>query len=240
MIKQTRAGSDHVLVLDAGNALWGLGTPTEQTEGRIQIEAMNLLQYDAMALGDLDLLLGPEALRQRIAEAQFPILSANVRVGGEEELLTKPYIISPMGDHRVGIIGLTWDGAGIPPGQFTLLPASDVLTELVAQIASEAEIIIVLSTMGFEEDQALSSMVPGIDLIVGGRSRIPMPESWVNPDTGTILVQAGTQGEWIGRRILSLDSAGVVTAHQDELVFLTDDYDDDPEMRSFLDNYGTQ
>jgi len=229
-----------VLLLDAGNALWSRRPLAQQTQGKIMIDAMNLLAYDAMAIGDLDLTLGPDILRQRIAEAEFPILSANVLVASEEKLLAEPYAILSFGDHKVGIIGLTWDEAPVSPDQFAVLNAEDVLAQYVPELAEQADIIVILSTMGFEEDQRLSSLVPGLDLIVGGRNRLPLPESWQDGQTGTIVVQAGSLGEWIGRRVLHLDSTGQVTGYADELLFLTPDYADDPEMRAFLDNYSTQ
>jgi len=230
-----------VLLLDAGNALWSKQPLTAKTKGKAMIEAMNLMGYDAMAIGDLDLELGPEVLRQRIAEAKFPILSANVTLASSKELLAQPYTLLEVGGRKVGIIGLTWDFGGAVPstiqGQFTVLKADDVLAKYVAELEKQTDIIIVLSTMGYDEDRRLSSLVPGLDLMVGGRSRLPSPEGWRNDKTGTIVVQAGSQGEWIGRRQLHLDSAGVVTSHSDELLFLTDEYTDDPEMRTFLDNY---
>ena len=120
------------------------------------------------------------------------------------------------------------------------MKAEDVLAQYVPEVAQQADIIIVLSTMGFEEDQALSFEVADADLFVGGRSRVPLPESWRNPETGSLVVQAGSQGEWIGQRVLSLDGSGVVTAHQDQLILLTDSYPDDPEMRALLDSYPAQ
>jgi 2',3'-cyclic-nucleotide 2'-phosphodiesterase (5'-nucleotidase family) len=229
-----------VLVVDAGNALWSQQPLSMQTAGKIIIDGMNLIAYDAMAIGDRDLELGPDVLQQRIADASFPILSANVRLTGADKLLTEPYTVLPLGDHKVGIIGLTWDGAPVSADQFTILKADQVLAQYASELAEQVDIIMVLSTMGFEEDQRLSTTVPGIDLILGGRSRIPMPESWQNPDTGTLVVQAGAQGEWVGRRILHLDSAGAVVKYEDELLFLTDEYPDDPEMRTFLDNYSVE
>jgi len=205
---------------------------------------MNLLGYNAMVIGDLDLQLGLEILRQRIADAKFPILSANLILAGENKLLAQPYTVLDVGGHKVGIIGLTWDGLSPDDpsiqGKFLLLKADLVLPQYVSEVSRQAGIVILLSNMGFEEDQRLSSTVPGIDLIVGGRSRIPMNEAWRNETTGTLIVQAGAQGEWIGRRALHIDSAGVVTAHQDELIYLTDEFADDPEMRAFLDNYPVQ
>jgi len=205
------------------------------------IEGMNLMDYDAMAIGNQDLELGPEVLRQRIADSKFPILSANVMLAKSGALLTKPYALRQVGGHTIGIIGLTGDlrpeAAPDIHNSYALLKADDVLAKYVTEVAKQADIIIVLSTMGFEEDQRLSSAVPGIDVFIGGRSRIPMPEAWRNEKTGTLVYQAGSQGEWIGRRRLQLDGSGMLTGHSDELIFLTEDYADDPEMRAFLDNY---
>ncbi len=232
-----------MLLLDAGNALWSQRPLAVQTQGKVTIDAMELVAYDAMAVGDSDLLLGPDVLRQRIADAQFPVLSANVLVAAEQELLAEPYTIVTLGDHKVGIIGLTWDwheSPDPPPEQFILLNGEEVLAQYIPQLVEQADIIVVLSTMGFERDQELSGLVPGIDLIVGGRSRVPLPQSWQNQDTGTVVTQAGFQGEWIGRRMLHLNSSGEVTGYADELLLLTEDYPDDPEMRAFLDNYSVQ
>jgi 2',3'-cyclic-nucleotide 2'-phosphodiesterase (5'-nucleotidase family) len=244
LIKQTRQQSAHVLLLDAGDTLYGQQPLAQQSKAKAVIDGMNLLGYNAMAIGDLDLQLGLDILRQRITDAQFPILSANLMVAGENKLLAQPYTVLNVGDHKVGIIGLTWDGlrADDPSvkDKFLLLKADLVLPQYVTEVSQQADIVILLSNMGFEEDQRLSYAVPGIDLIVGGRSRMPMAEAWQNETTGTLIVQAGAQGEWIGRRTLRIDSAGTATGHQDELVYLTDDFADDPEMRAFLDNYKVQ
>ncbi len=233
-----------MLLLDAGNALWSNQPLAEQSQGKIIVDAMNLMGYDAMAIGDLDLQLGPEVLRQRIAEAKFPILSANVTLASDGKLLAQPYTLREVGGRKIGIIGLTWDAtqptSAATPQPFVLLKADDVLAKYVAELGKQTDIIIVLSNMGHDEDVRLSSLVPGIDLIVGSRSRLPLSEAFHNEQTGTYIVQAGSQGAWIGRRHLHLDSGGAVTGYSDELLYLTDAYADDPELRAFLDNYKVQ
>jgi 2',3'-cyclic-nucleotide 2'-phosphodiesterase (5'-nucleotidase family) len=230
-----------MLLLDAGNTIFGQQPLAEQTQGKVLIDSMNLMGYDAMVIGDWDLQLGPDVLRQRIADAKFPVLSANVILASDNKLLAAPYVLLNVGGRKVGIIGLTWDAAPLTEpttqGKYVLLKADDVLRQYVGELSKQTDIIIVLSNMGFEEDQRLSSLVPGIDLMVGGRSWIPVNDAWRNEQTGTIVVQAGAQGEWIGRRQLQVDSAGAVTRHSDELIYLTDEFADDPEMRAFLDNY---
>jgi 5'-nucleotidase/UDP-sugar diphosphatase len=227
-----------VLLLDAGNALGSNQPLAVQTQGKVMIEAMNLMGYDAMVIGDADLQWGPDVLRQRSAEAEFPVLSANLLLAGEEKLLAEPYTLLEVAGRKVGIIGLTWDSADVSQDQYVLLKADDVLNQYVAELAEQSDIIIVLSNMGHDEDMLLSSLVPGIDLIVGGRTRLPVGEGSRNEQTGTIVVQAGSEGKWVGRRHLHLDSAGVVTEYSDELLYLTPDYADDPEMQAFLSNYG--
>ena len=52
---------------------------------------MNAIGYDAAALGEGDLAqLGIEGLRSRIAEATFPLLSANVYVVATGKRLVEP------------------------------------------------------------------------------------------------------------------------------------------------------
>jgi 2',3'-cyclic-nucleotide 2'-phosphodiesterase (5'-nucleotidase family) len=226
--------------LDAGNALWSNQQPAAETEGKLVVEAMNVMGYDAMVIGDLDLQLAPDVLRQRIADAQFPILSANLKTPADDKLLAQPYVLLDVGGRTAGIIGLTWDSAAVSADQYVLLNAEEVLAQYARELQEQTDIIIVLSNMGAEEDMRLSSQVSGIDLIVGGRSREAMPQGWRNEQTGTILVQAGAQGQWVGRRQLHIDSEGTVTDYSDELLLLTDEYADDPQIRSLLDSYAVQ
>lgn len=226
--------------MDAGNALWSNQQPAAETEGKLVVEAMNVMGYDAMVIGDLDLQLAPDVLRQRIADAQFPILSANLKTPADDRLLAQPYVLLDVGGRTAGIIGLTWDSAAVSADQYVLLNAEEALAQYARELQEQTDIIIVLSNMGTEEDMRLSSQVSGIDLIVGGRSREAMPQGWRNEQTGTILVQAGAQGQWVGRRQLHLDSEGTVTDYSDELLLLTDEYADDPQIRSLLDSYAVQ
>jgi 2',3'-cyclic-nucleotide 2'-phosphodiesterase (5'-nucleotidase family) len=238
--KETRAQSDDVLLLDGGNALWGSQPLAVQSEGKVIIEAMNLMGYDAMVIGDQDLQWGAEVLRQRIADADFPVLSANLKSAGEDALFAAPYTLLEVGGHTVGLIGLTWEQTRVAPEEFVLLNAEQALRTYVPEVAEKADIIIVLSNMGHEDDLSLAAKVPGIDLIVGSRTRIALPEALLDPTNGTLVVQAGSLGQWLGRITLHFDSLGVVTGHDDELLLLTEDLADDPETRAFLDNYATQ
>ena len=107
LINQEMQKNPHTLVLDAGDSLVGDQDPALKTQGKSSVEAMNRLGYDAMALGPADLALGLAALRARMAEAKFPLLSANAVVTGTEELVAKPYAIRDFAGHRVAVVGLS-------------------------------------------------------------------------------------------------------------------------------------
>ena len=237
-IKEERGASEKVLLLDAGNTLYGPKPLVQQTQGRAIVEAMNLLGYDAMVLGEQDFRLGLDVLRRRMEEAEFPVLSANVVMGDTNQLFATPYVIKRIGDHRVAIIGLTnQEAASAARGAIAVFDPLEVLQEVVNEVSKEADIIIVLSRLGTEVDLQLAHQVEGIDLIVGGRSRdVLNPPLWI-AQSGTVIAQAGVQGQRIGVVRLEIDSLGAVVGHQGEVVLLGPDFPDDPEMRAFLDRY---
>ena len=243
MVKQERQASSHLLLLDAGDSLFGDRLLGQKTQGKGVVEAMNLLRYDAMALGGGDMRLGLDTLRQRMAEAEFPFLSANVVLSGTETLFTEPYIIKEMGDHRVAIIGLTEPGAAdVVQGAIAVLNPIETARSYVAEVSSQASIIIVLSHIGPEENMKLAGEVEGIDLIVSGAGQVLPGQAIQNETTGTLIVQAeapnpGHAGRMVGVARLQIDSQGEIRSHQWAAVSLTPDFADDPEMRALLSSY---
>jgi 2',3'-cyclic-nucleotide 2'-phosphodiesterase (5'-nucleotidase family) len=187
--------------------------------------------------------LGLDTLRQRITEAEFPFLSANVVLSGTETLFAEPYILKEMGDHRVAIIGLTEPGAAdVVQGAVTVLNPIETARRYVAEVSSKASVIIVLSHIGVEENIELAGEVAGIDLIVSGAGQVIPGQAVQNEATGALIVQAevpslGHAGRTVGIARLQIDSQGKIRRHQWATVFLTPDFADDPEIRALLSTY---
>jgi len=101
-----RAQPDGVLLLDAGDTLTG-SLEANRSRGEPVLRAYELLGYAAMALGNHDLDLGQEVLRERIQQASFPVLAANVRddAGQLPAWLRSGVLIERKG-LRIGILGL--------------------------------------------------------------------------------------------------------------------------------------
>ena len=203
--------------------------------GVTSIQAMNLMRYDAMALGYSDLSLGVAELRQRQSEAVFPFLSANVVVSPTGELLATPYITRELDGLRVGVIGVSNAGAANSGTLVALEPVSAV-ARLVPEIERQGvKFIVVLSNAGRAADLRIAGEVPGVDWIVAGGPDGLTPEPLVDASTGVPIVQASTSsaghaGLSIGDGQATVDSEGKLSGLRWQSVLLSSGVGDDPEL----------
>lgn len=226
LIDQVREGDpEHTLLLDAGDTLQGTYV-SNSTQGEVVVAAMNAAGYDAWALGNHEFDWGQELLQERIAQASFPALAANVLDTATDKPwdAVEPYIIVPVGRTRVAVLGLAYpDTPTISKPQHVagliFRGAEETVHRYLPELESEADLIVVLSHLGYAGDRALASMVDGIDLIVGGHSHtfLELPDEV----DGTIIAQAGAHGEVLGRLELTVDlETGTVMDHTAHSVLL--------------------
>jgi 2',3'-cyclic-nucleotide 2'-phosphodiesterase (5'-nucleotidase family) len=211
-IADERKTGKPVLVLDAGNSLIGDQDPAQRSAGASSIEALNLLGYDAMALGPADLTLGPKVLRERIAEASFAILSVNAIDQRTGELVAKPYVVREIGGHRVAILGLS---GAVDTSEIRVRDPLSSVKDAVAAVRSQYDEIIVLSNAGASVNQQIADGVEGITAIVGGGSGASA-KPWVGRRTGTPVFHAdeaspGHAGRVLGVARLEFDHDGALT-----------------------------
>lgn len=200
----------NMLMLDSGSSLAGkAGTLGSKSKGKALVEAMNQIGYDAMTLGEQELRLGATVLRERLKEAKFPILSANVIITETGQLLVQPYVIREIGGLRVAIVGLTEQLGALPrvSGDKETLAARDPIQfglPYIEKAAKESDVLIVLSHMGRAMDEALAAQAPAIDFIVGGRDRTLLHPTRVGQN-GPLVGQSSIEGEVFGVAELTLD-----------------------------------
>lgn len=226
-----------VLVLEAGNALLGEELAL-QSQGKVIVEAMNLMGYDAMGVGPLELAKGVEVLLQRAEEADFAILACNLVWAESQAPVLAPFTILERGGVRFGIVGVTSSQVLLgleskAPGVVVLDPVESV-RRYVAELRPRVDVLIVLSHLGLEEDRALAERVEGIDVIVGGRTQQLLSEPYRVGQT--VIVQAGYDGEWLGRLDMEGSRYGLdVLAYR--ILSMKPDVPDDPEMVRLLERY---
>ncbi len=92
-IASVRASApDQVLLLDAGD-LWGDTMIANLTRGEALLEVFNHLRYDALTVGNHEPDYGSQVMAQRIQQARFPVVAANLVRKSSGELFTKPYVV---------------------------------------------------------------------------------------------------------------------------------------------------
>ncbi len=191
--------------------------------------------YDAMALGEGDLArLGVSEIRERMKEARFPFLSANVVISGSGELLARPYITRQVDGHRIAIIGLT--GKASLPGVEIRDPLT-VAVEVVTRLRKQADIVILVSHAGLQVNQKIAAAVPGLDLIVSGGKGGYTP-SPMSTKGGAVIVHAdapspGHAGRRVGVGHWTFDAQGKITAQKWQSVALGPNIPSDPDMQAW-------
>ena len=161
--------------------------------------------------------------------------------------LTRPGImLDPV--VRVGLFGLTTPevvtivsprpNGGVAVGD----PATAAKTLIPFLKRQGANWIICLSHLGLEADKELARRVSGIDVIVGGHSHtklakpILIPNGTPNGYHGTVIVQAGAYGEYLGRLAIYLDK-GRPVGYSGRLIPVRPADGEDPDVVALLKPY---
>ncbi len=167
------------LVLSGGDNWTGPAIST-WFEGESMVDVMNAMGYDASVIGNHEFDFGLDALKQRLGEANFPYLSANIRYKDSGEVPTdlgiEPYALVELDGLTVGLIGLTTTNTEFTTdpqniGTFDFIGYTAALREVVPEvIAAGADLILVpshLCTPEIAEVKALATEL-GIVLVGGG------------------------------------------------------------------------
>jgi 5'-nucleotidase len=182
-----------------------VGTPVSTFfMGKPIFDVMNQMGYNAATLGNHEFDNGHKYIYDFRDIAGFPLVSANPFVDGKL-VADAPAVILEAAGLKVGVIGLTTtiyrkDNPGVD-----FRDAKDVLPELIADMNSRADLIVLLTHQGHSEDKALAAAHPEIDIIVGGHSHTRVPEPVRVGDA--YIVQAGSNSEFVGVLDLKVDKA---------------------------------
>jgi len=218
LINEERKADPYLLLVDAGD--FCQGTPYFNFyHGRVELDAMNRMRYDAATLGNHEFDNGLDTLAVVLRTANFPVVCANYDFTGTAlEQVIKPFAVVRKGNLKIGIFGLGCDPKGLISDK-NFLPAQYLEPYPIAQAmadtlrAQQCDIVVCLSHMGTfgkapEDvcDTALVSHTRGIDVVIGGHThRIYENLRVANLDGDSIPVcQMGKSGENLGKIVLFL------------------------------------
>ncbi|GFR67158.1 UDP-sugar hydrolase/5'-nucleotidase [Elysia marginata] len=201
----------HVLLLSGGDI--NTGVPESDLQDAVpDFKGMNLLGYDAMAVGNHEFDNPMSVLRMQEHIATFPFLAANIRDEATGERLFKPYTIFTLEGLRIAVLGLTTDDTQKIGNQENIQGIVFTRPEVEAKalipvLRKQADVVIATTHMGHYKngqhgsnapgDVTLARNVRGIDLIVGGHTQNPLFEP--DRENGTWILQAQDWGRYVGR-----------------------------------------
>ena len=213
LVNKIRSENEHVLLLDSGDIFQG--TPYFNFfEGKIDLQLMSKMKYDAGTLGNHEFDNGIDSLVKQLQYAEFPFINSNYDVAGTalENKLEKWRVIEK-GNLRIGLIGLGINPAGLvtEPNYKGVKYNSPVETgDATAKMLKEEKkchFVIALSHLGFnmgnaDDDQKVAAQTQYIDLILGGHTHTFMkePKTIINKKGNPVIIQhSGMYGICLGR-----------------------------------------
>ena len=190
--KEVAEQGGSVLLLSGGDINTGV-PESDLQDAEPDFRGMNLIGYDAMAIGNHEFDNPLTVLRQQEKWAKFPLLSANIYQKSTGERLFKPWAIFKPQGIKIAVIGLTTDDTAKigNPEYFTDIefrkPADEaklVIQEL--QTTEKPDVLIAATHMGHYDNGQHGSNAPGdvemarslpagaLTMIVGGHSQNPV------------------------------------------------------------------
>lgn len=182
---QAEAQNRGVVLLSSGdNFLAGPEFNASQTKGQPFYDtiAINLIGYDAMAIGNHEFDFGPDVLADFIEGfgGSLPFVSANLDFSGEPRLqalvdsgvIKKSLVIEEAGE-KVGVVGATTPGIPFISSPRNVKVNSDVAGAIQAEIdalqaAGVNKIILISHLQDANEDLDLAGQLRGVDVMIAG------------------------------------------------------------------------
>lgn len=190
------------LTLDAGNLLFKHQaiTPGQELEEKMTaatiVKAYNLMGYQAVCVGNRDLIAGLRYLQELKGEAKFTWLSANLVGTSSRRPLFKQSASFTVGGIKVGVIGLTGPAPLPASDGATILPWDQVLPKLAASVAKKNDLVILLSNLPAKENQRIAESYATIHLIIASGAAANTISA--DPLNNTVIASTGPQGKQIG------------------------------------------
>ena len=266
IVTDVRAGAAHSLYLDSGDLIEGTAAFTA-FGGEPELRAYGALRVAAVALGNHDLDPGVRELVEKHAQfGHFPVLAANFARNGSElaSALGTSVVLDAQG-LRVGVIGVA--NPSSPSGLaradnlygVQLLDTASAVQSEIDRLRSKVDVLVAISHLGLEGDEALIRDTSGLDVVLGGHQHLAFDAALERFDCGpalqaeracearrVFLVHSGALGRYVGELDLSLvpregeslaECGFDVEAAAHTLIPVSREVPEDPALAALLEPY---
>lgn len=160
-----------MLLFDTGDALSPDYLSTASA-GKIMMDMMAEMEYDAMVVGNHDFDFGTAVLRSYKNIPHYPtLLAANILTGDSLPFLT-PFKILNKAGLRIGVLGIT--DPGIRESIYEknrkgllFLDVAWAMKKYLQEVRLKSDVLILLTHLSPEDNQKIAEQFPEIDMIIG-------------------------------------------------------------------------
>lgn len=241
---------ENVIVLDAGDQYQGSLMYTTY-KGDVEIEMMNRIGFDAMAVGNHEFDDGDAGLEKLATHAEFPVVSGNIDVSASNILAgkIKDHVVLEIGGEKIGIISALCTDTVETSSPSEAVIFSDEIESLQedadALTAEGVTKIIALNHVGVTKDLKIAEQVSGLDAVVGGHSHTKFSNEkdangyayegvYAYPTmVGNVpVVQAYAYSKYVGHLVLTFDDNGTLLSATGDTILLDDSVAEDAAIKT--------
>ncbi|MDP3142882.1 MAG: hypothetical protein Q8N14_02905 [Candidatus Omnitrophota bacterium] len=232
-IKELRKTFPDLLLVDSGGFFAGgqldeysVNETIDKQRTEINLNALKIMGYNALAIGDEELSFGKDFLEKQIERTKLPFLSCNIKVKGAQN-----YLLKTVAGIKIGILAVTPNKREF--SQITIAQAVASVKSSVEKLINreKAAIIILLSHLGEQNDAQLLQQIKGIDFLITGHSIFGRDkETKIN---NGVLIRPAWQGRKLGKLELDIEK-GKLKNYSADLIGLGNDVSDDAQVAALL------
>gem|GEM_PF-607436 len=242
LVRAIRLEQNPVLLLECGDLVQS-ATAESELKFQTALLAMNEMGYDALNIGEFDVALGPRFLTNMSQRARFPFISANVADSNGQRFFPAYALMERViggKKLRVAVIGVLSDNAADHLAKqqhldVTVLSSDQAIASTLDRLKGKADLRILLAHAGAEEAISLARKHPELDLVIYSHEA-KLPAENEGSTDAQIVLNAGGEGEHIGRVDVSFDESFGKSSHKSSSPMLSDLIPDSPNVRAILDS----
>lgn len=256
--------TEHSLFLLNGDFLGGSAF-SSHFEGENIIEILNTMKLDCCVIGNHEFDYGPEVLKQRIAEAKFPCLGANIKEKSTNSLLgqSKEYEIfsfklpnpffTPSAppcatsndieseeeiEVKLGMFGictLYTPNLSFPGPNVLFEPIVEKSREMIEILKAKCDVIVAQTHVALREDLCIANQTKGLTAIIGGHDHKPFAQN----ENDVLVFKCGQNAYWLGVVDLhiEIDEAKTIRCYPSWQMIPNRGYSPDPAITAVIQKY---
>lgn len=246
VINEVRNSQPSVLLVDGGN-FGSDGDFEPWTRTTFEWKTMKKLGYDVVTPGPSEMLQGLSALKDLYATApEIQVVSANV-MDKAGNLIWPPYTVVEKGGIRYGVTGVT-DHAyysfnltrnKVASDDFDFGDIPQALGRVLPELRQKSDVVVVLLHTGAGDAQRMVDDFKAADVVIVGNK----PGYKFIPETvggNTLMVRAGSRGQYVSVLKLTLDDGNRIVAHSGEARPMGESVVEEPAMKTLVDAFNKE